>query len=780
MAMFSDRIDVPGELKSPSQQFQAASDSVGLYWWHWEHKSKKLQMAEGFAKLLGLDPAPDGYDPSRINENIHPKDVKRNRVLLQRLYMGKDELYEIEYRVRDSAGNWQWYYNRGRVLFRDQDGKPIVIGGICLDISIQFKRLLSMVEEKDKLEFIVHHSNDAIVVIELLEGKAGVVLDANKAAMDLFKRGTEAFGKPLPDFILTDKVIGKDGILMKDVFEKGFGKVERKVRMEDGEELWLEFTLHSFTKTGENLMIAIVKDKTSGRKTEAALRETERLYQTVVEAASDRIGLYTTDGRPLLMNTAFYESVGYTREEFMQIDQFEHIHPDDAQRLEEESQQLYEDGFSSHEYRVQHKEGHYLHMSSKLVLIKGDEGEPDLVLFIMRDITDQTRTIMELEEAKEKAEESDQLKSAFLANMSHEIRTPMNSIIGFSNLLNQTGLEEHLRELYVNRIISNSELLLALITDIIDLAKIESGQLPIIYGRITVSELLKDMEQYAHDELLRLQKEGIQVKTTLKLDDCEIETDVLRIAQVLKNLINNAIKFTEAGKVEIGCKRGENEDSVRFYVKDTGIGISEEHFDVIFDQFRQLDGSNTRKFSGTGLGLAISRNLVHLMGGRIWVESGPGNGACFLVEHPLKPTGTGPHLIREIKKTQESRTSGKAISILAVDDEPDTLELYQVLLTQMGHRVTTAANGYEALRILEQFPLPDLILMDIQMPVMSGTDTLRIIRERYPELKVVAQSAHALTGDRDRFLEEGYDHYLPKPFTAAQLEKLLLELAEGK
>jgi PAS domain S-box-containing protein len=776
--MFPDHTDLPGELKSPSPQFQAASENLGLYWWHWEYISKKVRMSGAMAKILGLHPEPEGYSPEAIYTNVHPEDAEKNNLLIERLYSGEDDLYEIEYRVKDPSGNWQWYYNRGNVLQKDDEGKPLVIGGVSMDISGQFKRLLSVVEEKEKLEFIVHHTNEAIIVIELLEGKAGVLLDANKAAMDLFQKGPEVFGKPLPDNILHDEVIGKGGVLMQEVFEDGFSRVERKVRMDNGEERWLEFTLHAFTLTGENLMIAIVKDKTSGRRAEAALRETERLYQTVVEAASDRIGLYTVDQTPLLMNTALYESIGYTREEFLKFGSIDLIHPEDVKIQEEANKTLFMEGFASLEYRVLHKKGHYLDMSAKLVLIKGEEGEADQVLFIMRDITDQKRTMKELEVSREKAVESDQLKSAFLANMSHEIRTPMNSIIGFSNLLNQSGLEKHLRELYVKRIITNSELLLALITDIIDLAKIESGQLPIIYGRIRVSELLKDMEQYAHDEIIRLQKDNIEVATVLDQGDCEIETDVLRIAQVLKNLINNAIKFTEEGKVEFGCIKGESDQSVRFYVQDTGIGISEEHFEVIFDQFRQLDGSNTRKFSGTGLGLTICKNLVRLLNGKIWVESGPGQGACFFLEHPLRAAGSGSHVIRDTKLEQFTEDSGSKLSILAVDDEPDSLELYQALLTQMGHRVKIAANGYEALRILEHFPLPELVLMDIQMPVLSGTDTLKLIRERYPQVKVVAQSAHALSGDKDRFMEEGYDGYLPKPFTAAQLEMLIRDLAE--
>jgi CheY-like chemotaxis protein len=164
------------------------------------------------------------------------------------------------------------------------------------------------------------------------------------------------------------------------------------------------------------------------------------------------------------------------------------------------------------------------------------------------------------------------------------------------------------------------------------------------------------------------------------------------------------------------------------------------------------------------------------MGGKIWLESDPGKGTTFYVEFPVKATGAETTDYPEKVKDPESGKTGKVVSILAVDDEPDTLDLYQAMLAQMGHKVSVAATGYEALRILEQFPLPDLVLMDVQMPVMNGTDTLRLIKERYPDLKVVAQSAHALTGDRARFLGEGYDNYLPKPFTEAELDRVISEL----
>jgi PAS domain S-box-containing protein len=583
--------------------------------------------------------------------------------------------------------------------------------------------------------------------------------------------------KQIPKYFADDEVLGAKGTLFAEVAKKGYGQAEKSLVLEDGRCLWLEVSAHRFNLTGADMVLAIVTDKTSNRRTEAALRESEKLYRTLFEAADDRIGLFTVeDQRPLLLNSAFYESLGYTKEEFLDQGREESVHPDDRPRLIRERKLLFKNGFSSHEYRVMHRDGHYLDMSAKIVLIKGGLDEKDLILFIVRDVSDRKIVMNDLKQAKDRAEESDQLKSAFLANMSHEIRTPMNSIIGFSNLLVNPGLDDNTRELYVSRIVRNSESLLTLISDIIDLAKIESGQLSIIHGKLLLSELISDMEQYALDEIARLGKKDIHVIAMVGFPNCAIETDVIRIAQVMKNLVNNAIKFTERGTVEIGCKKGVSEGSLILYVKDTGIGIASEYFDLIFNQFRQIDGSNTRKFGGTGLGLAICKNLVHLMGGTIWVESEEGIGSVFKLELPEKsPSGIVP---KEAEPSIQvsSPDFDRKFSIMVVDDESDSLELYQALLISMGHAVSKALTGYDALKMLEQRQKPDLILLDVSMPVLSGTDTLRLIKERYPQLKVVAQSAHALIGDRDRFLKAGFDEYLPKPFSKKQLTGIITKL----
>jgi CheY-like chemotaxis protein len=279
------------------------------------------------------------------------------------------------------------------------------------------------------------------------------------------------------------------------------------------------------------------------------------------------------------------------------------------------------------------------------------------------------------------------------------------------------------------------------------------------------------MEQYARDELSRLGKDGIVIIASEKNGDCELETDVVRLVQIMKNLVNNAIKFTESGSVEIGCdKSGVN---VILFVKDSGIGISADSFDLIFDQFRQIDGSNTRKFGGTGLGLAICKNLVHMMGGRIWVESTEGSGATFYVELPLNATLSLDPKVSQLSDSEVGAGHDKTLQVMVVDDEHDSAELFREILQDLGHSVVTAPSGYEALRLLEKPPLPDVVFMDVRMPVLSGTDTMRIMKQRHASIKVVAQSAHALVGDRDRFLNEGFDSYLAKPFNSEQIAEVL-------
>ncbi|MEN8156079.1 MAG: PAS domain-containing protein [Bacteroidota bacterium] len=764
---------IPREFLNPSAEFVAGSERLGLYWWHWNNEVRKLFLSPALLKILGY--TPEEFDPSvpSVYKNIHPEDAEENLNKIRRLILDEDSLYEIEFRVKDAQGNWQWYYNRGTVTQRDENGKGLTVGGITIDISGQYKQMMAKLQEKEKFEFVFKNTDEAIVILELQEGMTSKVVDANKAALKLFEVRSKDQMVLLPTAIVPEDMKSRRAEFLKQVMEKGSGRVELNMQIGKDKNRWIDITAHTFKHTGKTHVVAVAKDITSGKEKEAERKETERVYRTLFEAADDAIGLFSMDREVIVINSAFYSIFGYEQEEFLEMGFMGNFHPDDRYMAHTFRDRLLREGSVSVDFRAMHKSGEYLHISSKNVLIPGEPGEKDLFLTIMRDVTGYRKDMHELERAKEKAEESDKLKSAFLANMSHEIRTPMNSIVGFSNLLVNEGITDDSRALYVQRIVRNSELLMALISDIIDLAKIESGQLPIVYGKLRISSLVEEMKQYALDELDRIGKTGIDILIDQQSGETEIETDVVRLGQIMKNLVDNAIKFTRNGSVTIGCKRAASDADVILFVEDTGIGIAQENFELIFDQFRQIDGSNTRKFGGTGLGLAICKNLAHMMDGRIWVESVAGEGAIFQVELPVKSARNRGFEEQKEVLSDEASGPGKILSIMVVDDMKDAVVLFCEMLRGLGHTVVTATSGYEALRLLEKSPLPDLVFMDVQMPVLTGTDTMRIMKERFPSIKVVAESAHALVGDRARFLQEGFDAYLPKPFSMEQLTDVL-------
>jgi signal transduction histidine kinase len=353
----------------------------------------------------------------------------------------------------------------------------------------------------------------------------------------------------------------------------------------------------------------------------------------------------------------------------------------------------------------------------------------------------------ELIQARLKAEESDRLKSAFLANMSHEIRTPLNGIIGFSKLLSNPDVLDNKRKMYSDIIERNSQQLLSLISDIIDIAKIESDQLKIYREHVNLNDLLDEIFQIFSNEMNNHADRDVKLylQKDLKREQSFIVADRFRLAQLFNNLLSNAIKFTSVGHIEFGY-RFSGKDFL-FFVKDTGIGILPEKQKIIFEPFRQEDDTMTRQYGGTGLGLAICNKLTHLMGGKIWLESEKGVGSIFYfklkLEFSEKPVVKAPEL-----KTETIKWPGK--NILVVDDNKDVLTYMNEILCDCDAKIITAESGSEAIDICNWAEKIDLILMDIQMPGMDGYAATREILKLYPDIPVVAQTAHAMAGDETK------------------------------
>ncbi len=374
----------------------------------------------------------------------------------------------------------------------------------------------------------------------------------------------------------------------------------------------------------------------------------------------------------------------------------------------------------------------------------------------------------ELTKAKEKAEESDKLKSAFLHNMSHEIRTPMNAIVGFSQLLINCYNDKEKLELFSGIINQRCDDLLVIIDEILDIAKIESGQLNISIEKCNLSSLFDELQTVFKEHQSQIEKQHIRFSLQAGCDVSKlvVATDKVKLKQIFTNLLENAFKFTDEGSVEGGCITDSNNDLV-FYVADTGIGIPVEKQQVIFDRFIQLQQNPDRIYGGAGLGLSIVKGLVTLLGGRIWLESELGKGTCFYFTIPLHPEIVAEH---EPVNLQKDENTGllKGKTILVVEDDTYNAEYINEVLSNSGSNIIHARFGKEAVEIADSLQL-DLVLMDIGLPDINGYEVTRQIKQQHPDLKIIAQTAYAASEDKQKSIESGCVDYISKPLKSKTL-----------
>lgn len=418
------------------------------------------------------------------------------------------------------------------------------------------------------------------------------------------------------------------------------------------------------------------------------------------------------------------------------------------------------------EFQNRKKNGELYWESASISPIKNEKGEIIFFIGVKEDITERKKMEVELLEAKEKAEESDRLKTAFLNNMSHEIRTPLNAITGFSDLLDSEEIERQEIQQYTSVIKQSSGQLLSIIDDIVNIATIEAGQVKIIPQETNVNQIFRNI--YDQVKIKITEKDmTLEIEKTLPEDKSVILADETKLTQVLSNLVVNAIKFTEKGWVKYGCRVAG--DNLEFFVRDSGIGIPEDLHEKIFERFRQSDLSIARKYGGTGLGLSISKSFIELMGGRIWLESSPGKGSTFFFTIPFKPA----------KKAKESEPEKEEIqldgrkTILVVEDENFNFLLIQRILLEHNLNIIRATDGLEAVDLCKSRHDIDVVLMDIKIPGIDGYEATRRIKSLRPNLPVIALTAYAQEGSREEAMASGCNDYLAKPFKREELLLLM-------
>lgn len=526
---------------------------------------------------------------------------------------------------------------------------------------------------------------------------------------------------------------------------------------------WFKCSISPMIVEKNKYALVIVEDITKTKETASELEENEKRLRLITNNMLDLITQVNLNGQIIYVSPSHESILGYKSEYLLQKNLFEFMHPEDLENvLARFKQRIATWSNFTTEFRVRKQDGDYLWMESVGNVVSDDNGTISIV-YVSRDISVKKQAEYEIIRSRERAIEASQAKSQFLANMSHEIRTPLNGIIGMTNLTLMSDIHSEHRE-NLSMVKNSAISLLNIINDVLDFSKIEAG-------KVAIEKIRFNLYDIVHRVIKPLKVSALQKNIDLKVEIADdvpeyVHGDPVRISQVLNNLISNGIKFTESGYVKLILSSTESVDDhtdIHFTVEDTGIGIEDSDIERIFKSFSQADGTITRKYGGTGLGLSISKMLVELMGGKLEVISKFKKGSKFNFTISFKnATGNLEFLETEDDLVFENMFS-KKLKILVCEDEKVNQRFILRLLGKQGHEVDLAENGMEGIHLLQQKTY-DVVLMDIQMPVMDGISAVSVIRnELNLSVPVIAVTAYALKGDRERFIKAGMNAYISKP-----------------
>lgn len=686
---------------------------------------------------------------------LHPDDIERCSKLHE-VSVRNRQPYDIEYRVMHKSGEYRWIQAINRPFYdinRDFDGYI----GIGIDITDRKVAEEGLIRYKILSEAV----KDTIHFIDI----EGNIIDVNQAGLDLYGYTYEEFLK----FNIRDLRV--EGVITPEFLqkcEKEGACYETVHSRKDKSTFPVEISAKGACIGGKKVIVSIIRDITERKQTERAIKESEEKFRSLFNNANDAIFVYEInnefkDEKFVEVNDVACSYLGYTREELLNMS-FEDVN---GEQNKDKSAAMVEairkEGNGMFETWHRTKDNKMIPVEVNIHTF--NQNGKRVAQSIVRDITQRKIVESSLKAAKEAAEIANKTKSEFLANMSHEIRTPINGIVGMVDLTLLTRLDSEQKEnLDIIKSCANS--LLKVINDILDFSKIEAGKLIIENISFDIKALVEETIK-AHSP--QAVTKGLELNYAFSSTIPQyVIGDPSRLQQILNNLISNAIKFTETGEVWVKVKKlrtKDNEVELQFAVEDSGIGIAEENIRKLFESFSQLDGSITRRFGGTGLGLAISKQLSEMMGGSLRVESQKDVGSKFYITLKFK-IGT-KNEIETIEEFQVKKIN-RPYNILLTEDDKINQMVTTRILKERGCYVDNACNGVEAIEMCEKNSY-DVILMDIQMPLMDGIEATKRIREKDIRTPIIAITAHALKGDRERFLSQGMDGYVAKPIKVEDL-----------
>jgi len=720
-----------------------------------------------------LERSKNEFVDTKITKFIHPDYQDIYYLYFQALTYQK-QFQPCDIKLRKSNNNYFYARIQGVCQSREKDDEAefrLALSDITVQKEMELKLLAAKALTEQSEERFQLLFNQAPLGYQSLDSD-GCFIEVNQQWLDtLGYEREEVIGSWFGDFLTP---AFKDGFRERFPIFKAQGHIHSEFEMmhKNGSILFIAFDGKIGTDIDGNFKQThcILQDITEIKITQNALLEAEWKFKALFELGPIGVAyhrmIYDDSGKPIDYyfidaNASYNELTGVNPKGMTVRQAFPGIENDPFDWI----------GKFGHVAKTGEtmRFEQYLESNQRWYDCVGYQYQPDHFVAAFNEITQQKHIEQELIKAKERAEESDLLKSAFLANMSHEIRTPMNGILGFAELLKEPELSGEQQQQYIKIIEKSGARMLNIINDIIDISKIEAGLMNLNLIETNINENIEELYTFFKPEV---EAKGIELSfnTPLSVKDATITTDREKVYAIFTNLVKNAIKYTNHGKIELGYqKRG---DYLEFYVKDTGIGVAINRQEAIFERFIQADISDKMARQGAGLGLAITRAYIEMLGGKIWVDSREGIGSTFYFTLPYCSEQ------KEITITQPLAISNTAdelrkLKILIAEDDEVSVMLLEKSFKKISKEILNARTGLEAVDACKKNSDIELVLMDVQMPEMGGYEAASQIRAFNKEVIIIAQTANALTGDREKAVEAGCDDYIAKPINKADLFALI-------